>query len=143
LKNEGIPLPAAAILISASTDYTEESQSFYENAETDPLASGGIFWCIPAYLAGKDPSNPLISPLFGELKGLPPLLIQVSKSEVLYDHSTRLFDRAKNANVSVTLQEWDDMPHVFHFYFDRLPESKEAINNIGKFVEEIFKNKNK
>ena len=141
LKDEGISLPAAAILISSSTDFTEESKTFYENAETDPLASGGIFWCIPAYLAGKDPYKPLISPLFGELKGLPPLLIQVSKSEVLYDHSTRLYDRAKAANVNVALQEWDDMPHVFHFYFDQLPESKKAIENIGEFVKEIFKNK--
>ncbi|MHA1931383.1 MAG: alpha/beta hydrolase [Promethearchaeota archaeon] len=141
LKDEGISLPAAAITLSPGTDYTEESKTFYENAETDALASGGIFWCIPAYLAGKEPYNPLISPLFGNLKDLPPLLIQVSKSEVLYDHSTRLYERAKAVNINVILQEWDDMPHVFHFYFDQLPESRNAIEKIGEFVKEIFKNK--
>ncbi|MBY8992825.1 MAG: alpha/beta hydrolase fold domain-containing protein, partial [Candidatus Lokiarchaeota archaeon] len=104
------------------------------------LASGGILpLCVPAYLAGKDPYNPLISPLFGKLEGLPPLLIQVSKSEILYDHATRLFNRAKDANMDVTLQEWDDMPHVFHFYFDQLPEAKEAINKIGDFVKKNLK----
>jgi acetyl esterase/lipase len=139
LKEEGVSLPAAAIILSPSTDYTEESKTFYENAETDAMASGGIFWCIPAYLAGKDPYNPLISPLFGDLNGLPPLLIQVSRSEILYDHSTRLFDQAKKGDVRVILQEWDDMPHVFQFYFDQLPESREAINNIGDFVQQIFK----
>ncbi|MFX1346651.1 MAG: alpha/beta hydrolase [Promethearchaeota archaeon] len=140
LKDEGISLPAAAIVLSPGTDNTEESKTFYENAETDALASGGILWCINAYLAGKDPYNPLISPVFGDLKGLPPLLIQVSKSEVLYDNSTLLFERAKSAHVNVTLQEWDDMPHVFHFYFDQLPESREAMDKIGDFVQKIFKN---
>jgi len=139
LKDDGILLPAATIVLSPGTDNTEESKTFYENAETDALASGGILWCITAYLAGKDPYNPLISPVFGDLKGLPPLLIQVSKSEILYDHSTRLFERAKIADVNVTLQEWDNMPHVFHFYFDQLPESREAINKIGDFVQKIFK----
>jgi acetyl esterase/lipase len=138
LKKEGIPLPKAAILLSPSTDFTEESNIFYENAETDSLASGGIFWCIPAYLAGEDPYNPLVSPLLGEMEGLPPLLIQVSKSEVLYDQSTRLYDKAKKANLRVTLQEWDEMPHVFQFYFDILPEAREAIDKIGEFVEKIF-----
>ena len=104
LKDEEIPLPSAAIILSPSTDSTEESNTFYENAETDALASGGILpLCVPAYLAGKDPYNPLISPLFGKLEGLPPLLIQVSKSEILYDHATRLFNRAKDANMDVTL----------------------------------------
>lgn len=140
LKDEGILLPAAAIVLSPGIDNAGESKSFYENAETDALASGGILWCIAAYVAGKDPYNPLISPVFGDLKGLPPLLIQVSKSEILHDHSTRLFERAKIAGVNVTLQEWDDMPHVFQFYFDQLPEPKEAINKIGDFVQKIFNN---
>ncbi len=139
LKVEGNSLPAAAIILSPSTDLTEESKTFYENAETDTLASGGIFWSLSAYLAGKDPYNPLISPLFGDMKNFPPLLIQVSKSEILYDHSTRLFERAKDAKVNVTIQEWDGMPHVFHFYFDKLSEAREAIKNIGDFVETIFR----
>lgn len=139
LREEEISLPAAVITLSSSTDLTEESKTFYENVETDAIASGGILWCVPAYLAGKDPYNPLISPLFGDLKNFPPLLLQVSKSEILYDHSTRLFDRAKKANVNVTLQEWDDIPHVFQLNDDKLPEARESLKNIGDFVKNVFK----
>ncbi|MFW9819754.1 MAG: alpha/beta hydrolase [Candidatus Thorarchaeota archaeon] len=142
LRDEGIKLPAGAVALSPATDFTNNSKTFYENAKTDPiLADRGIFWWTTAFLAGADPSDPLISPLFADLKGLPPLLIQVSTSEMLYDHSTRFIERAKAAGVDATLQEWKDTIHVFQgFGLYDLPEAKEAIIKIGEFIQTLFKN---
>ncbi|MFX1379479.1 MAG: alpha/beta hydrolase [Promethearchaeota archaeon] len=142
LKNEGVSLPIGAVALSPATDFTGESKTFYENAKTDPiLADRGIFWWTTAFLAGADPRDPLISPLFGDLKGLPPLLIQVSTSEMLYDHSTRFIEKAKNAGVNAILQEWKDTIHVFQgFGLYDLPEAKEAIIKIGDFIQSLFRN---
>jgi monoterpene epsilon-lactone hydrolase len=142
LRDEGIKLPAGAVALSPATDFTNESKTFYKNAKTDPvLADIGLFWWLTAFLAGADPTDPLISPLFADLKGLPPLLIQASTSEMLYDHSTRFIEKAKNAGVDATLQEWKDTIHVFQgFGLYDLPEAKEAINKIGKFIQKLFQN---
>ncbi len=142
LRDEGIPLPAGVVALSPATDFTDSSKTFYENAETDPiLADRGVFWWLAAFLAGSDPSNPLISPLFADLKGLPPILIQVSTSEMLYDHSTRFIEKAKKSGVDANLQEWKDSIHVFQgFGLYDLPEAKEAITKIGDFIQNLFKN---
>ena len=78
----------------------------------------------------------MVCPLFADFEGFPPLLAQVSTSEMVYDHSTRLIERAKVAGVDAILQEWDDMPHVWQNYglYD-LPEAKTAINEIGTFIK--------
>lgn len=86
------------------------------------------------YRGTADPSHPLISPIFADLSGLPPLLIQVGTSEVLLSDSTRLAERAKAAGVDVTLEEWDQMIHVWHFFAFILPEAQQAIERIGEFV---------
>lgn len=141
LRDDGTPLPAGAVCLSPGTDLAGVDESFFENAETDPiLADIGLFWWIPAYLAGADPSDPLVSPIYADLRGLPPLLIHVSTCEMLYSASTRLAERAKAAGVDVTLETWDDMPHVWHaFGLHDLTESKEAIARIGEFVKRLFK----
>ncbi|WXG39399.1 MAG: alpha/beta hydrolase [Candidatus Freyarchaeum deiterrae] len=141
LRNDGVPLPAGAVCLSPLTDFTTSGKSFYENAETDPvLADVGIFWWIPAYLAGADPNDPLVSPLSADLSGLPPLLLQASTSEMLFSDSKRLVDRAKAADVDTTLETWDNMPHVWQaFGLGILPEAKEAIDKIGEFIKKLFK----
>ncbi|MFX0139157.1 MAG: alpha/beta hydrolase fold domain-containing protein, partial [Candidatus Hodarchaeota archaeon] len=140
LKDEEIPLPAGAFVMSPGIDYTKNSKTLLDNAKTDPILGDiGVFWWTPSYLAGADPNNPLISPVLADLKGLPPILIQVSKSEMLYDSSTRFAERAKAAGVDVTLQEWEDMIHVFQYFgFHDLPEAKEALIKIGEFIKELF-----
>ncbi|TKJ23007.1 MAG: alpha/beta hydrolase [Promethearchaeota archaeon Loki_b32] len=140
LQDDGIPLPAGAVALSPATDYTDNSETFYKNAKTDPiLADIGVFWWLTAFLAGEDPENPLISPLNADLKGLPPILLQVSTSEMLYDHSTRFAEKAKAAGVDVTLQEWKDTIHVFQgFGLHDLPEAKEAIIKIAEFIKKLF-----
>ncbi|MCI0789657.1 MAG: alpha/beta hydrolase fold domain-containing protein, partial [Chloroflexi bacterium] len=85
-------------------------------------------------LDGKDPRAPLASPIHADLTGLPPLLLQVGGIEVLLDDSTALKSRAKEAGVSVEMEVWDDMPHVWHHYAPILPEARKAIGKIGEFV---------
>ena len=140
LRDNGTPLPAGAVCLSPATDAAGADESFFENAETDPiLADIGLFWWIPAYLAGADPSDPLVSPIRADLTGLPSLLIHVSTSEMLYSDSKRLAERAKAAGVAVILETWNDMPHVWHaFGLHYLTESKEAIARIGEFVKRLF-----
>jgi len=138
LRDEGIPLPAGAVCLAPSTDVAFSDESYFENGETDPiLADIGLFWWIQAYLAGADPWDPLVSPLYGELKGLPPLLVQVSTSEMLYSDAARFVEKAEAAGVNVKLETWDDTLHVFQsFGLHALPEAKEAITSIGAFVRE-------
>lgn len=140
LRDNGTPLPAGAVCLSPATDMIGADESFFENAETDPiLADAGLFWWIPAYLAGADASDPLVSPIRADLRGLPSLLIHASTSEMLYSASKRLAERAKAAGVAVTLETWNDMPHVWHaFGLHYLTESKEAIAKIGEFVKRLF-----
>ena len=88
------------------------------------------------YLDGLDAHAPLAAPLYAELRGLPPLLIQVGTAEVLYDDATRLAARAREAGVPVTLEPWDDMIHVWHLFPDELPEASRAIARIGAFARE-------
>ena len=140
LRDLGIDLPAGAFCLSPATDFTFSDDSFFKNAATDPgLAEVGIFWWFVAYLAGEDPRNPYISPLFGDLSGLPPILIQASSCEMLYSDAFRFVEKAKNVGVNAILQAWDEMPHVFQgTRFELLPEAEEAINKIAKFTNQIF-----
>jgi monoterpene epsilon-lactone hydrolase len=144
LRDEGSPLPLGAICLSPATDLTQEGadELFFQNAETDPiLADGGLLlFCIPAYLSGKDPHDPLISPVLADLKGLPPILMHASTCEILYSGSKRFADKAKDAGVDVTFETWDDVPHGFHvFGLKRLPEAEDAINHIKTFIQKLFK----
>jgi len=88
------------------------------------------------YLGGADPKTPLAAPLHADLRGLPPLLIQVGSSETLLDDSTRVAERAKAAGVKVDLEVWSEMIHVWQLFAPILPEGQEAIEKIGKFIRE-------
>jgi acetyl esterase/lipase len=141
LRDQGIDLPAGAICLSPATDFTLADDSYFENAETDPiLADIGVFWWMVVYLAGEDPRNPYISPLFADLKGLPPILVQASTCEMLYSDATRFVEKAKKAGTNAILQSWDDMTHVFQGLSDELiPEAKDSINKIADFTNQLFK----
>lgn len=88
------------------------------------------------YLGDVDPRTPLASPLYGDLRGLPPLLIQVGTAEVLLDDATRLADRARASGVDVTLEVWEDMIHGWQSFARVLPEGQQAIDQVGKFIRE-------
>ncbi|MCH8801805.1 MAG: alpha/beta hydrolase, partial [Chloroflexi bacterium] len=135
LRSVGEPMPAAGVCISPWADMEATGQSFTTNAENDPSVSRErILKIAGVYLDGKDPRAPLASPIHADLTGLPPLLLQVGGIEVLLDDSTALKSRAKEAGVSVEMEVWDDMPHVWHHFAPILPEARKAIGKIGEFV---------
>ncbi|MFX1324630.1 MAG: alpha/beta hydrolase [Promethearchaeota archaeon] len=137
LRNKGIPLPSGAIVFSPSTDLAMTGESFDKNAPTDPiLADLGIYWWVECYLAGVDPFSPEVSPLYADLTGLPPILIQVSTSEMLFDDAQKFYEQAKEAGVDVTMQTWDATLHEFQMNY--LPEAEEAFFKTKDFVEKLF-----
>ncbi|MBW1847282.1 MAG: alpha/beta hydrolase fold domain-containing protein, partial [Deltaproteobacteria bacterium] len=83
---------------------------------------------------GADPKTPQASPIYADLKGLPPLLIQVGTAEILLDDAKRLAEGAKAAGVEVNLEVWDDMVHVWQFFVSMVPEAQKAIEGIAEFV---------
>jgi acetyl esterase/lipase len=134
LQAAGEALPACAVCISPWTDLTLSGQSVKTKAAADPMLNASLLEIYAKYYAGgADIHDPLISPLFGEMKGLPPLLIHVSTDEILLDDAQRLFENARNAGVDVTLKIWDQMFHVFQI-IPYLPESKQSMDEISRFI---------
>lgn len=137
LRDAGDPLPAAAVCLSPWVDMEGTGDSMTTQAEADPMINReDVLEGARAYLNGAGPRTPLASPLYADLKGLPPLLIHVGTAEVLLDDATRLAERARSAGVDVTLEPWNDMIHVFQFFASMLPEAQQAIDRIGKFMRE-------
>ena len=137
LKEAGQPLPAAAVCISPWTDLALTGESLVSKAEADPMITiDGITRVRDAYVGQADLRAPLASPIYAELSGLPPILIQVGENEVLLDDSTRLAERAEVAGGDVTLEVWPEMIHVWHFFAEMLPEGQQAIERIGGWVRE-------
>ena len=134
LRNNSETLPAALILLSPWTDLTESGDTYRTLASHDPLMGNGSTQAVvKAYSALRDPSEPLISPLFGDFEGLPPILIQVGGREVILSDAIRTARRARAAGVDVQLDIWDGMWHTFHF--DQVtPEAREALSEIGDFI---------
>jgi len=136
-RDAGLPLPAAAVCLSPWVDFEGLGESMKTRAHVDPIASAeGTRLLAQAYLAGKDPRTPLAAPVYADLKGLPPLLIQVGDHETLLDDSHRVAARAKAAEVKVTLEVWPEMIHVWQAFASFLPEAQEAIEVIGKFFRD-------
>ena len=137
LRDAGDPLPAAAVCLSPWVDMEGNSESRRTKASLDPsVRPDDIALQAKSYLGGADPKTPLASPLYADLHGLPPLLIQVGGAETLLDDSTRLAERAKAVGVDTTLEVWDEMPHVWQFFAFMLPEGQQAIDRIGEYIRE-------
>src|SRR3954447_24012832 len=132
LRDAGDRLPAAAVAMSPWTDLALTGESLTTRADVDVMIKpDGIRESAATYLAGADPRHPHASPLYAGLHGLPPLLIQVGDAEVILDDSTRFAARARAAGGDVTLEVWDQMPHVWQAFAGLLPESGQAIERIG------------
>ncbi|MFZ4479145.1 MAG: alpha/beta hydrolase [Rhodoferax sp.] len=144
LRDQGLRAPNAAVALSPATDGTLGSPSLKSNLPTDPML-GPLFKSlakIPRTLlvwaswlqTRKRPSNPAVSPVFGDLSGLPPLLVQASEAEMLYDDSRRYVNKAVSAGSPVTLQTWSHMVHVWQIFYPDLPEGRQALDEIAKFL---------
>jgi acetyl esterase/lipase len=135
LKDAGESLPAATVLLSPWTDLTGSGDSMQTRVDLDPMIPPDPAHHAAVAYAGDTPlTDPLVSPLFGDLSGLPPMLIHVGDYEVLLDDSTRLAEKAKAAGVDVTLEVWPEMIHVWQFFAPMVPEATEAIEVIGKYI---------
>jgi acetyl esterase/lipase len=137
LRDAGDPRPGAAVAMSPVTDLALTGESLRTRADVDVLIKpSGVREAADVYLAGADPRHPYASPLYADLHGLPPLLIHVGDAEVLLDDSVRFVEKARAAGVDVTLEVWDEMPHVWHAFTGLLPESDQAIERIGGWLRE-------
>ncbi len=137
LRDLGDPLPGAAVCLSPWTDLTLSGASLQANRESDPMVSATTLALMAdAYLGDADRRSPTASPLFADLAGLPPLLLQVGTGELLLDDATRFAERAEVAGVDVTLELWEDVFHVWHSFADLLPEARDAIAQIGTYLDQ-------
>ena len=120
-----LPLPAASVLLSPWVDLTMSGPSYDSHASLDPfITRAELEDAAGLYLDGRDPLDPVASPLFADLSGLPPMLIHAGGLEILESDSTRLADAASGAGVDVRLTIWDDLWHVFHFWAAEVPEAR-------------------
>ncbi len=131
-----MPLPAGAIGISPWLDLTLSGATMGVNEPTDFLNPDILGAASRMYRAGHDALDPLISPLYADLSGLPPLLIQAGSAEMLLDDSRRFATRARAAGVDVTLEVWAHMVHVWHFTWMLEPKARQALDAIGRFVRQ-------
>lgn len=136
-KADGLPMPAAALLLSPMTDLTVTGSSYASKAHADPaITAQAIRTRAADYLASTDPADPLVSPIFADLSGLPPLLIQAGSHEVLLDDATRLAAKAAADDVPVILDITPGVPHVFQAFAALLDEGDAALNRVARFVKD-------
>lgn len=139
LRNLGLPLPAACILLSPWTDLSMSGDSMARNEALDPMLSKAILDKMAEYYLGKrDRRAPLASPLFGDLSGLPATYVQVGSLEVLRSDAERLADKIREAGGEVMLEVWPGMFHVFQVFAARVPEGRQAIEKLGEFLHRQF-----
>ena len=134
-RDHGLPLPAAAFVMSPYADLTLAGTTMETKREVDPLISRErLEPRVTDYTAGQDTSLGLISPIFAHLSGLPPMIIQAGTHEVLLDDAVRLARQAATANVEVTLDITPRVPHVFQAYYAILDEGAAALDRAGQFL---------
>ncbi len=134
-RDAGLPLPACAVVYSPMCDLSLESPSLNEQ-ERDPYVMRPLVeFMAETYLAGADSRDPRCSPVYGDFKGLPPLLVMVGEAEILHDDAVRLAEAAGSAGVNVTFESWPHMVHVWPMFISYgVPESQEAIDRMADFI---------
>lgn len=134
LRDEGAPLPTAAVFISPFVDMEGTGESLVTRAKADPYLKPEQKTLLAFYFGEHDRRDPCISPLYADLRGLPPMLLHVGNDEILLSDATRLAERARSNGVNVTLDIWQGMWHVWHFFAPGLPEAVQAIEKLGTFA---------
>ncbi len=144
VRDQGLSAPDAAVALCPSTDYTLGSPSLRNNITTDAVLGpifGPLAWVPRSALLwvawirhGIRPNSPLVSPIYGDLANLPPLLLHASDQEMLLDDSVRYTNKARVAGSPVMLQTWSRMVHVWHIFHPELTEARQAFEQIEKFL---------
>ncbi len=134
LRDAGTPLPAGVACISPWADLEGTGESMKSEDKTPQFEHLKLMadW----YLGVHDPRDPLASPIYADLTGLPPMLIHVGDADTLLDDSIRLADKARADGVDVELEVWEDMIHVWHFYAQMIPEGHQAVQKVGAFIRD-------
>jgi acetyl esterase/lipase len=139
LEHAGLAQPTASVLMSPWADLTLSGDSVSGKAAIDPaLTPEGLARRVADYLPDDDPNGELASPIFADLSGLPPLLIQAGSHEILLDDATRLATHAATADVAVTLEVTPGVPHVFQGFAAILDEGDTALTSAGEFLHANF-----
>jgi len=136
LREQGIEFPAAAAAASPWTDLALTGPSIQANASADPMLDPvNLPELARNYYGGADPRNPYVSPLYGDVAGFPPTLIQVGSDEILRDDAVRMAEKMRSAGCEVEMEVWARMPHVWHLYARLVPEGRRAVARIGEFLQ--------
>jgi monoterpene epsilon-lactone hydrolase len=136
LRDAGDPLPAAAVLLSPFLDVTGSGASMQSRADKDPwFRAEELSIVADHYCEPHQRRFPLVSPVFANVEGLPPMLIQVGDHEILLSDSERLADECVAAGIDVELEVWPEMWHVFQMFTRKMPESRQAIDKIGRYIQ--------
>lgn len=139
IRDAGLRRPDAAVLISPWTDMTCSGGTLRSNSDKDPMVGYGLIsWMAGMVVGDGDAKDPRVSPLFGDYRDLPPMLIHVGENETLLDDSLRAADAARAAGVDVTLECWPDVIHVWHALGHGVPESSRGINRVGEYLRGYF-----
>lgn len=132
---QGLPLPAAALLISPAADLEVTGESYETNRDKDPLFQRDfVRGVVTGFLGGADPRDPLANPLYADLSGLGPVYVQVGGDETLLDDARRLAERAEKAGVDARLDVFPDMLHTFQMAAGRASEADDAIARLAGWV---------
>ncbi|MDG3010481.1 alpha/beta hydrolase [Rhodococcus sp. D2-41] len=135
IKQSGLPMPAATVVLSPWCDLSLSGDSMAGKAAVDPaLTADALRTRAESYLAGADPRSPFAGPLHADLRGLPPLLIQSGSFEILLDDAVRLAARAAADDVAVSLEVCPGAPHVFQGFAEILDEAGEALDRVATFL---------
>jgi len=133
-----LPLPTGGVLMSPWADLTGTGKSLIENQKFEPLINDGLINMAKLYAQKEPLNNPLVSPVFADLKRLPPLLIQAGSIEALLSDSTSLAEQGKKAGVEVNLEIYENMTHVFQNFGVELSESRKAFESVNTFIQKVI-----
>ena len=140
LRDADVALPACAWCSSPWVDLEMTGSSMVSKASIDPLISKPYLTELAAaYLNGADSRTPLASPLYADLRGLPPMLIQVGSAETLLDDAVRLAGAAGTADVEVRLEIWPDMIHAWHLFYQQVAAGRRALATVGAFIRAVLR----
>lgn len=137
LRDRRLPLPSALVLFSPWADLSATGKSLDENSDKCAMFAGEtIRRAARFYCGNRDPHDPLLSPVYGDYEHICPMLVHASADEVLRDDSVRVVERARAAGVDVTFRLWRRVPHVWQFFSAVLPEARESLDDVVRFVRE-------
>jgi acetyl esterase/lipase len=139
LRHDGVPLPRASVLLSPFLDMTGSGESTRTRAEQDPwFDPANLAVVVRHYCPDEDLRNPMLSPVFANVAGLPPTLVHVGDDEILLSDATRFADKLRGAGIEVELEIFPDMWHVFQLFVGKMPESGAAVQMIGRFIRDAL-----